>query len=237
MEVVLSTLLYAAETWTVCIRHLRKLEAFQQRCLRKIMNIKWESFISDLEVLQKAQVVSVENVVLKKQLMWSGHITRMEDSRIPKQLLFGELESGQRLQWRPRKRYRDELKVTMGKFGIDDLEMAKNRPKWRKAVNNGAALAEEARTSRLHQLRLRRKHNTEAAPTGFSCNLQSAQGPVPMLRDWPRASALLNRAAKTPLLVLVENDLTSMMIRRQSAQLTTFSICTNNSIHWCKTKF
>ena len=114
------------------------------------MNIKWESLTSDLDVLQKAHVVSVESVVRKKQLIWSGHITRMEDSRNPKQLLFGELESGQRLQWRPRKRYRDELKVTMGKFRIDDLEMAKNPPKWSKAVNNGAALAEEARKSRLH---------------------------------------------------------------------------------------
>ena len=156
MEVVLSTLLYATETWTVCDRHLRKLEVFQQRCLRKIMNIKWESFISDLEVLQKAQVVSVESVVRKKKLMLFFHSTRMEDSRIPKQLLFRE------------------LKVTMVKFGIDDLEMAENRPKWRKAINNGTALAEEARTSRLHQLRLhqlrlRRKCNIEAEPTRFSC--------------------------------------------------------------------
>ena len=167
--VVLSTLLYAAETWTVYARHLGKLEAFQQRCLRKIMNIKWESFTSNLEVLQKAQMMSVENVIRKKQLKWSGHVTRMADSRIPKQLLYGELETGQRPLGRPRKRFRDELKVSLNKFEIDSLEEAVDRSKWRKAIHDGAEAAEQSRSDRIHQLRLRRKRNAVAAPTGITC--------------------------------------------------------------------
>ena len=53
--VVLSTLLYSAETWTLYNRHIRKLESFHQRCLRTIMCISWESRTTNVEVLAKAE--------------------------------------------------------------------------------------------------------------------------------------------------------------------------------------
>ena len=38
---VLSVLLYSSETWTLFRRHLKILEHFHQKCLRRILNIKW----------------------------------------------------------------------------------------------------------------------------------------------------------------------------------------------------
>ncbi|XP_062570782.1 uncharacterized protein LOC134232822 [Saccostrea cucullata] len=51
--VVLTTLLYACETWTVYSRHTRKLNHFHTVCLRKILGIKWQDRIPDTEVLNR----------------------------------------------------------------------------------------------------------------------------------------------------------------------------------------
>ena len=40
--VVLPTLLYACETWTIYQRHAKRLNHFHLSCLRKLLNIKWQ---------------------------------------------------------------------------------------------------------------------------------------------------------------------------------------------------
>ena len=52
-SVVLPTLLYACETWTVYQRHAKRLNHFHTSCLRKLLKIKWQDRIPDTEVLKK----------------------------------------------------------------------------------------------------------------------------------------------------------------------------------------
>ena len=47
-SVVLPTLLYACETWTVYQRHAKRLNHFHTSCLRKILKIKWQDRIPDI---------------------------------------------------------------------------------------------------------------------------------------------------------------------------------------------
>ena len=47
---VRSVLLYGCETWPLKINDIRKMEAFEHRCLRRICNIKLEDFISNQKV-------------------------------------------------------------------------------------------------------------------------------------------------------------------------------------------
>ena len=63
--IVLTSLLYASETWTTYRKHLKKLERFHQRCLRKLLNIKWQDYISNLSVLERAGLTSIEAVIVK----------------------------------------------------------------------------------------------------------------------------------------------------------------------------
>ena len=44
---VVSTALYATETKNFICKTHKKFEAFQQRCLRKILNISWQSYVSN----------------------------------------------------------------------------------------------------------------------------------------------------------------------------------------------
>ena len=117
--VVLTTLLYGCETWTIYERHEKKLHQFHLRCLRCIFNIRGQDKISDTEVLEdmeRAQLPNVITTMRKAQTRWAGHVFRMSDSTIPKQLLYGELSQGARKVGGQRKRFKDSLKAYLKDF-------------------------------------------------------------------------------------------------------------------------
>ena len=116
--VVLPTLLYACETWTVYQRHAKKLNHFHLSCLRKLLKIRWQDKIPDTEVLKKAKMQSVHTLLKLAQLRWTGHVTRMPDERLPKKVLYGELQEGKRSQGGQKKRYKDTLKASLKDFNI-----------------------------------------------------------------------------------------------------------------------
>ena len=75
--VVLTTFLYGSESWVTYRHHLRLLKRFHQRCLRIILNIHWNDYVTNVEVLEQAMIASVEAMLLKAQLRWAGHVSRM----------------------------------------------------------------------------------------------------------------------------------------------------------------
>ncbi|PFX21964.1 hypothetical protein AWC38_SpisGene13525 [Stylophora pistillata] len=116
--IVIPTLLYGAETWTLYRRQVRLLKRFHQRCLRSILNIKLHDYMSSDDVLERAQLPSIESIVLKQQLRCADHVTRMEDSYMPKAVLFGDLRAGKRNRGTPNNRYKDQLKRQLFLAGI-----------------------------------------------------------------------------------------------------------------------
>ena len=107
---VLSTLIYGSEAWVLYRKQTKRLEQFHQRCLRSIMGIKWKDYITNIEVLERAQLQSIESMLILKQLRWAGHITRMPDTRMPKAVFYGELVQGKHNTGAPQKRFKDQLK-------------------------------------------------------------------------------------------------------------------------------
>ena len=116
--VVVTALLYGCESWTVYHRHIKLLDQFHQRCLRNIMNIRWYHKVSNVKVLNRSQMPSIEALVTKAQLRWSGHFVRMNESRLPKKLFYSELSEGHRSKGRPMLRYKDTLKKSLQKCKI-----------------------------------------------------------------------------------------------------------------------
>jgi hypothetical protein len=94
--IVLITLLYACETRTVYSRNARRLQHFHTTCLRRVLGIKWQQKIPDREVLERASLPSIHTLLQRSQLHWVGHLHRMPDNRIPKQLFYRELTTGKR---------------------------------------------------------------------------------------------------------------------------------------------
>ena len=50
--------------------------------------------VSNEEVLKRASLPSIESILLQVQLRRVGHVTRMEDLRMPKAVFFSELQEG-----------------------------------------------------------------------------------------------------------------------------------------------
>ena len=94
---VLSVLLYGAETWAVKANSLRRLSGFHNRCIRSIMGVtrlrQWRERITSRQLATAfGMEEKVGDILLGHRLRWLGHLARMESCRLPKQLLFGELE-------------------------------------------------------------------------------------------------------------------------------------------------
>ena len=107
--IILSTLLYGAETWTVYRRHVKKLHAFMMRHLRSIMKIRWQDKVTNIKVIKRAGLPSMEDLLIRKNLRWTGHLLRMPTDRLPRQVLYSQLPDGQRPRSRPRLRYKDTI--------------------------------------------------------------------------------------------------------------------------------
>jgi len=161
--VVLPTLLYACETWTVYQRHARKLNHFHTTSLRKILGIKWQYKIPDTEVLAKAGLPSISTILMQSQLRWAGHVARMPDERLPKRLFYGELQHGHRSHGGQKKRFKDTLKASLKAFAINPdtwEQSAMDRATWRSSIHKGAKTYEAYRTDAAEKKRQARKART-----------------------------------------------------------------------------
>ena len=158
--VVLPTLLYASETWTIHARHTKQLNSFHMSRIRKILHIKWQEKLADTEVLNLANIPSIYTLLQKSQVRWAGHVVRMPDNRLPKQLLYGELKTGKRDRAGPKKRYKDSLKESLKKIDVDVNNwetLASDRTAWRAKVNHQVQRAEDHRVAAAERKRSARK--------------------------------------------------------------------------------
>ena len=108
------------------------------------------------------------------RLRWLGHVRRMEEGRIPKDLLYGELELGSRPISRPKLRFRDVCKRDMlaTRLPADNWELlAEDRVKW-KATRSQALRAGERKLKA--EADIKRLNNTIAARVPTSA--QTASG-------------------------------------------------------------
>ena len=55
--------------------------------------------VSNIEVQQIANIASLEAPLRNTRL--HGHVLRMDDNRLPKQVLYGELKTGKTHRWWP----------------------------------------------------------------------------------------------------------------------------------------
>lgn len=155
--VVLTTLLYGSESWTPYRAHIDKLDIFHKRCLRTICGYTLEDHITNSDIFKKCSIGGIESFLIQSQLRWVGHVVRMEDSRIPKVLLYSQLQSGARNVGRPLLRYKDKLKYNLEATNIPIASFEQsslNRIEWRSACHEGITKFERDRLHHLEELRL-----------------------------------------------------------------------------------
>ncbi|KER27743.1 hypothetical protein T265_05297 [Opisthorchis viverrini] len=153
---VRAVLLYGCETWPIRAADLRRLQVFDNRCLRTITRLGWCQRIRN-EVVRKRVFgcvtgTSIEECVQHQKLRWLGHVLRMPNHRLPKRVLFSMPNSewrkqrgGQPMTWQ---RSMKEITKRLGAVGATRLpgwgprdprcawletlqDMAANRCQWR----------------------------------------------------------------------------------------------------------
>jgi hypothetical protein len=76
-------------------------------------------------------------MIKSKRMGWAGHVTRMREKRNGYRILEEKLE-GKTPLGRPRRRWEDNIKIDLreiGWDGIDWIDVAQDRDKWRALVN------------------------------------------------------------------------------------------------------
>ncbi len=133
---VLSSLLYGAECWPILRKDERRLDVFHHRCLRSILGVsRWNQQLkhitnADLR-LRWGDPGEVSDVVRKRRLQWLGHVARMNDDRLPKQLLFGWFHQ-RRPAHGPRFRWKDRITADLKKLGVEAwYQNAQDRTRWK----------------------------------------------------------------------------------------------------------
>ena len=155
--VVLGVLLYAVETWPMKQREVHTLETFHHRCLRTLLGIlralQISQHISNEEVRSRVGLsVSLADMISCRRLHWLGHVARMNDNRLPKQLLFGWLPQcrpphGVKLRWR------DRVRRDLRTFHIDEAGwyvLAQDRREWHRVCKGGSSVSSTARDGRFY---------------------------------------------------------------------------------------
>jgi hypothetical protein len=169
-----STLLYGSETWTLCSRQEKKLNSFHMRCLRRILGISWSDYITNKVVLERADTTSMYTLLKQKRLRWLGHVSRMQEGRIPKDLFYGELATGKRPTGRPYKRYKDVFKKDLKDTAIETVnweQLAADRYTWRSVVKKGLKNFEcnTIQLAEQKRLRTRAQRQAEQTPSSYKC--------------------------------------------------------------------
>ena len=122
---------------------------FQIRCLKKILGIKWQDPTPHTDTLARAGIPLIFSLLSQRRLRWLAYVKRMNESRLPKYLLYGQLAIGSRRTGSPTLRFKDVCKRDMKSCNITHdnwEEAAKDRSTWRREVWQGIKRADETRS-------------------------------------------------------------------------------------------
>lgn len=75
-SLVLPVLLYGSETWTLSSDLKRRIDAFGNKCLRRVMGYRWFDFVSNQRLLRETDSRPITCIVRQRQLRLYGHVAR-----------------------------------------------------------------------------------------------------------------------------------------------------------------
>lgn len=136
------TLIYGSEAWTLTTRTRSRVVAAEMRVLRVIFGVtRWDRKRNE-DVRRELNVEPIENLIVKQQLKWYGHVRRMNPDRYPARMHNWQPQ-GRRPAGRPRKRWGDGVAAAVEARGrtMEDIEeegLYLDRVRWRDFLSDRA---------------------------------------------------------------------------------------------------
>ncbi len=86
----------------------KQLNAFDAKCIRRILGIKWNNFVKNQEIREKSGLPPVSDSICKRCLQWLGHALRLPSHRLARQVL-DWMPAGGRKKGRPKMNWRQTV--------------------------------------------------------------------------------------------------------------------------------
>ena len=93
---VFPVVMYGCESWTIKKAEQQRIDAFELWCWRRLLRVPWTARKSSQSILKEiSPEYSLEGLMLKLKLQYSGHLMRRADS-FEKTLMLGKIEGRRR---------------------------------------------------------------------------------------------------------------------------------------------
>ena len=94
-----STVVYGCERWIIKKAEHQSIDDFEMWCWSRLLRTPWTARRSNQSILKEINPeYSLEGLILKLKLLYSGHLMQRADS-LEKTLMLGKIEGRQKREW------------------------------------------------------------------------------------------------------------------------------------------
>ena len=127
--VILPSMTYGAETWSLT-QHLKNKLAVAQRSMeRAMLGITIKDKIRNENIRARTKVEDVVWLAEKAKGQWAGHVARMDFNNWARKTTEWTPRDRERTRGRPKRRWRDDIEQ---KAGSKWMQVAQNRKEWKR---------------------------------------------------------------------------------------------------------